>query len=72
MCPNCLGNEKVPGFAPPDRAAGDPGGWKAVPCPVCQGTGHVMPEEAQEFSMAIPQEAQCTSSPPPVENEIKG
>ena len=72
MCPNCLGNKKVLGFAPPDRAAGDPGGWKAVPCPLCQGSGQVTPQEAQGMETALPQEAQSTPSPPPMEEETEG
>ena len=50
ICPNCLGNKKVMGFAAPDRVRQDPGGWKAVPCPVCRGTGQVTAEEAERLA----------------------
>ncbi len=47
-----MGNKKVMGFAPPDRARQDPGGWKAVPCPLCRGTGRVSAEEAERLASA--------------------
>ena len=50
LCPNCLGNKKVMGFSSPDRVRHDPGGWKAVPCPLCRGTGRVSAEEAARLA----------------------
>ena len=48
-CPNCLGRGKVMGFATGERQAGDPGGWKAVVCPVCEGSGQVSEEHLRNL-----------------------
>ncbi len=53
-CPNCLGNKKVMGFATSHEAGLGGGGWKALPCPACQGAGVIRPEEAARMKADRP------------------